>query len=142
MRRDVANGAVQTRIVIPVDPFQGFPFDLTDGLPRAEKLDDLGLEQADDAFGQRVVIGIPDAADRSVDPGLCQSLGISDRQLLAAPVAVMDQLVHLGGCPLADGLVQGIENETGRHRGRDPPAYDLAGEDVDYEGHVNHALPA
>lgn len=48
--RDVTDGAVQVRLVIPVDPFQGFPFDLTDGLPGSEELDDLGLEQTNDAF--------------------------------------------------------------------------------------------
>ena len=55
---------MQAGVVIPVDPFQGFPFDLTNRLPGAEELDDLGLEQADDAFGQSIVIGISDAADR------------------------------------------------------------------------------
>lgn len=52
---------MQARLVIPVDPLQGFPLDLTHGFPRAEELDDLGLEQADDAFSQSVVIGITDA---------------------------------------------------------------------------------
>jgi hypothetical protein len=47
---------VQTGVVIPADPFQGFPFDLTNRLPGAEELDDLGLEQADDAFGERIII--------------------------------------------------------------------------------------
>jgi len=55
---------------------------------------------------------------------------------------VVDQLVSLGRCPLEDGLVQGIEDETGGHRGGDTPADDLAGEDVDDEGHVDHPLPA
>ena len=82
---------MQARVIIPVDPFQGFPFDVANGLPRAEELDDLGLEQADDAFGEGVVIGISD------DAGLCEPLSVSDRQILAAPVAVMDQLVRLGG---------------------------------------------
>ena len=67
MRSDVTNGAVRARLVIPVHPFQCSPFDLTNRLPRSEELDDLGLEQADDAFSQSVVIGITDAADRGVD---------------------------------------------------------------------------
>ena len=57
-------------VVIPVDPFQGFPFDLTNRLPGAEEFDDLGLEQADDAFGEGIIIGISDAADRGIDAGL------------------------------------------------------------------------
>jgi hypothetical protein len=56
--RDVSNGAVQAGVAIPVDPFQGFPFDLTNRLSGAEALDALGLEQADDAFSEGVVVGI------------------------------------------------------------------------------------
>ena len=142
MRRDLADGAVQAGVVIPVDPFQGFPFDLTNGLPGVEELDDLGLEQADDAFGEGVVVGIPDAADGGIDAGFGEPVGVSDRQVLAASITVMDQFVSLGRHPLTDGLVQGIQDETGCHRGRDTPANDLAGENVDDEGHVDHALPA
>ena len=49
-RCDIANGAVQALGVVPVHPFQGFPFDLAHGFPRAEEVDDFGLKQADDAF--------------------------------------------------------------------------------------------
>jgi hypothetical protein len=80
---------VQAGVVIPVDPFQGFPFDLTNGLPGAEELDDLGLEQTDDAFREGVVVGIPDAADRGINAGLCEPLGVSDRQVLAATDALL-----------------------------------------------------
>jgi len=45
----------------------------------------------DDAFCEGVVVGIADAADRGIDACLSQPLGVSDRQVLAAPVAVMDQ---------------------------------------------------
>ena len=41
--------------IVPVDPFQGFPFDPADGFPRAQKVDDLGFEQTNRAFGQRIV---------------------------------------------------------------------------------------
>ena len=109
---------------------QGFPFDLTHALLRSEELDDLGLEKADDAFGQGVVIGVPDAADRGVDACLSQPLGVSDRQILAASIAMMDQVVGLARRALADGLVQGVEHETGGHRGRDTPADNLASEDM------------
>jgi len=34
--RDVSDGAVQTFGVVPVHPFQGFPFDPADGFPWAE----------------------------------------------------------------------------------------------------------
>ena len=56
MWRDISDGAMQAFGVVPVDPFQGFPFDLADGFPRAEEVYDLGFEQADRAFGQCVVV--------------------------------------------------------------------------------------
>jgi hypothetical protein len=54
--RDVSNGAVQAFGVVPVHPFQGFPFDPSDGFPWAEEVDDFGFEQANRAFGQRGVV--------------------------------------------------------------------------------------
>ena len=65
------------------------------------------------------------APDRGLDPGLGQALGVSDRQILAAAITVMDQLVSLGWCALPDGLIPGINHETGSHRGLDTPADDL-----------------
>jgi len=49
--RDVSDGTVQALGVVPIDPFQGFPFDPADGFPRAEEVDDFGFEQANRAFG-------------------------------------------------------------------------------------------
>ena len=69
----------------------------------------------DDAFGERVVIGIADTADRGVDACLGQPLGVADRQVLAASVTIMDQLLRLARRALADGLVQGVEHEAGCH---------------------------
>ena len=93
------------RLVISIDPFQGFLLDLANGFPRFEEIDDLSLEQTGCAFGQSIVIGSPDTANRGVDPGLGQPLGVSDLQVLSA----------LDWYLLVDGLVQSIENKAGRH---------------------------
>ena len=87
---------MQARFVIPVDPLESFPFDLADRFPWTEKLDDLGLEQADDAFGKGVIVAVTDATHRRINPSLGQPFGVSDRQVLATPIAVMDGLVRLG----------------------------------------------
>ena len=50
LRRDVSDFAVQAFCVVPVHPFQGFPFDLPDGFPRPHEVNDLGFEQSDCAF--------------------------------------------------------------------------------------------
>ena len=52
-------------------------------------VDDLGLVEADDGLGQRVVIRVSHAADRGLDPRFGQALGVADRQILTAAVAVM-----------------------------------------------------
>ena len=67
----------RARLVIPIDPLEGFPFTWTDRFLRSEEFDDLGLEQADDAFGQGVV-----AAPRGLEASLSQPL----RVLGTAPV--------------------------------------------------------
>ena len=66
----VSNCAVQALSVVPSDPFQGFPFDLSSGLPEAQEFDDLGFEQADDALGEGVVVRVTNAADGRVDAGV------------------------------------------------------------------------
>jgi len=53
--------------------FQGFPFYLARRLPGAEEVNYLGLEQADDALGQGVVVAVTDAADRGVEQ--CPKVG-------------------------------------------------------------------
>ena len=52
--RDVSAGGEKAAVVIPIDPFKGFPLDFAHRFPRADLVDDLGLEQADDTFYQSV----------------------------------------------------------------------------------------
>jgi hypothetical protein len=61
---DVAAVLEQAAGVEPVDPFGGGVFDLVDVVPGAEVSDDLGLVEAVDGLGQRVVVGRADRSDR------------------------------------------------------------------------------
>ena len=56
---ELSDFAVQAFCVVPVHPFQSFPFDLPDGFPRPHEVDDLSFEQADCAFGQGIVVAVP-----------------------------------------------------------------------------------
>ena len=56
----VAEGGVQPPGVVPVDPLSGGQLYLLDGPPRLAWFDQLGLVEAVDGFGQRVVIGAAD----------------------------------------------------------------------------------
>ena len=84
---------------------QGFPFDLGDRFPGAEELDDLGLEQADHGLGQGIVIAVAYAANRGVDAGIGEALGVADRQVLAAAIRVVDQSAPLCRTALTDSQV-------------------------------------
>ncbi len=55
-------------------------------------VDDFGFVKTDDCLRQCVIVGISDYADRSADICVCQSLRIMDREILAASVAVVDEL--------------------------------------------------
>ena len=59
-------------------------------------MDHLGLVEAVDRLGQGVVVAVADAADRGLDAGLGQALGVADRDVLDAAVAVMDEAAAAG----------------------------------------------
>ena len=80
-------------------------------------MDDLGLVEAVDGLGQGVVIAVADTADRRLDAGLGEALGVLDRQVLAAAIAVMDEAAA-DWPAFVDRLLQGIEDEAGM-RGRE-----------------------
>jgi hypothetical protein len=89
--RHVADRAEQRRLVEPVDPFERGVFDRFEPPPGPAAVDDLGLEEADDALGERVVIAVADAADRRLDADFRQALGVADRDVQSAPVAVVGE---------------------------------------------------
>src|SRR5262245_10619409 len=53
----------------------------------------------------------------------------------------MDEGVDAGAAAVVDGLLQGIEHEVGRQRGRDTPSDDATGEDIDDERDIDEAAP-
>jgi len=62
---------------------------------------------------------------------LGKALGVSDRDILAAAVAVMDQPAAMNWPPVVQSLLQGIKNEAGMRGPADPPANDIAGVEPD-----------
>lgn len=79
-------------------------------------VDQFGLVEAVDGFGQGVVVGIALATNGRLDAGLCQSLGITDGNVLRPAIRMMDQAaipLRLAG---VERLLQGIQNKVGTHR--------------------------
>jgi len=104
-------------------------------------VDYLGSVEIIDGLGQGVVIAVPHAAHRRLDACLGKALSIPDRDVLAAPVAVVDQTATMDWAPVMDRLFQGIQHEAGMRRPARPPAYDIAGVDVDHEGDIDEPRP-
>ena len=93
---NIANGLEEAAVVEPVHPFECGEFHCFCIPPRATTVDDLGLEQAVDSFGEGIVVGIADAADGRFDAGLQQALGVFDRDILAAPDALLYVKLRFG----------------------------------------------
>lgn len=53
-------------------------------------MDDLGLVKTVDGLCEGVVVAVADAADRRLDAGLGEPLGVFDGDMLAAAVAVLN----------------------------------------------------
>src|SRR3982751_1871418 len=83
--------------------------------------------------GERVVVAIPDTADGGFDASLKEALCVPNRNVLAAPVAVVNEAA-LHRTAVVQRLLKSIEDEVGMRRPRHPPADDPAGEEVADEG--------
>ena len=104
-------------------------------------MDQFGLVQTIDGFGQGIVVAVPLAADGRLDAGLGQALGMADGNRLRSAIRMVDR----AGIPLwltsLERLLQGIQNEVGAHRTTDSPADDPAGKDIDDEGDIDEPRP-
>ena len=89
----VADGTQQPALVEPVHPFQRRKFHVSCTTP-ALSFNDFRLVQANDAFRQCVVVGAADRTHRCLHACLLQSCAVTQRQVLAAAVAV----VRVRGC--------------------------------------------
>ena len=75
-RRYVTDGLQESPVVEPVYPFQRRELDGFEVSPRPAPMDHLGLVETVDGFGESIVIGISDTADRRLDTSFSQALGV------------------------------------------------------------------
>src|SRR5208283_2425012 len=92
--------------------------------------------------GEGVVVAVADAADGRLDAGLGEALGVFDRDVLHAAVAVMDEGAAAKGTALAQSLLERVEHEARMRRARGAPPDDTPGEGVDDEGDIDEAGPS
>jgi hypothetical protein len=66
-------------------------------VPGTAAADHLGLVEADDCFCQSIVARISNTADRGFETGLGEPLGVLDREVLDAAIAMVDQAAAANG---------------------------------------------
>src|SRR5262247_1811380 len=126
-------------VVEPIDPIECGVLDIVELTPGTTMVNDLGLEQSDDRLGEGVVVRVADAADRRLDAGLLQALSVTNREILAAPVAMMNHAFRIGTSP--QRLLKRIQDQIRMHRAGDTPADDAARIHIDDESHVDEPRP-
>src|SRR5262245_27838804 len=104
-------------------------------------MDELRLVETVDRLGESIVITVADAANRRLDARLRQSLGILDRDVLAASIAVVHEPTAMARAPIMEGLLQRIQYKAGMRRTGSPPAHDAPGVGIDHEGDIDEAGP-
>jgi len=138
---DVADGLQEPPVVEPVHPFQGRELDGLEAAPWPAPMDHFGLLETVDGFGESIVVGIADASDGRFDASFSQTLGVFDRNVSAAPVAVVHERAAMDRPSTMQRLLQCIEHAARMRRARGPPAHDRAGIGVDDNGDVDEAGP-
>jgi hypothetical protein len=86
---DISDRLQEASIVEPIDPFEGCELDGLEASPRSTPMDDLGLVEAIDRLGERVVVGIADAADRRDEARFDQAFRVFDSKILRPPDALL-----------------------------------------------------
>ena len=99
-------------MVEPVNPFQNCELDGVEALPWRPPMDDFGFLTLVDALGEGVVIAVVEAADRGLDARFRQALGVANRHVLAAVVAMMNQVATMQRSPLMKRLFQRFEHKA------------------------------
>lgn len=79
---------------------------------RSPPVDDLGLAEAVDRLGERIVETVADAADGGFDASLGEPLRVANGKILRSAVRMRHQARTLCGGPLVDRLLESVEDET------------------------------
>ena len=141
-RRNISDRLQQSPVIEPVDPFERGELDGLEVPPRPTPPDDLGLLESIDRLGERIVVAVADAADRWLDAGLGEALGVFYRDVLNATVAMMDEAAAMNRPTIMQRLLERVEHEARMRRARGAPADDPPSEGVDHESHIDEALPS
>src|SRR5688572_10272154 len=102
---------------------------MLDGAPRAVPAYQLRLVQADHRLGEGVVVAVPYGAGRAVYPSSRKRCGVTDRQILATVVGVVNRLSFMD-LTLPQRHLQRVQRQISTHVITQPPPDDEPGEAV------------
>jgi hypothetical protein len=77
-RWHVVERFVDASVVEPINVVERGPFDLFDVAPGSFAMDEFGLVETVEAFGEGIVIGVAFGSNRRDDLGFAQSLGVAN----------------------------------------------------------------
>lgn len=92
-------------MIEPVDPLMLGIFHAFESTPQTLPVDRLGLVETVERLGQSVVIAVANTSDRRLHSGFGKALGILDRDILAATVAMVDQAATMNWSLIMDRLL-------------------------------------
>ena len=130
---------METPVVPELDPLGGGELDLVGRAPGTVVApDELGLVQPVHRLGQGIVVGVASRADRADGLGAGEPLGVADREVLDAPIGMVDETWQRVA-PRPDRHFEGVERELRLQARAHLPAHDAAAEGVDDEGRIDEA---
>src|SRR3984957_2154983 len=134
-------GLQKPPIVEPVHPLESCELDGLEVAPRSTSMDDLSLVEAVNRFGEGVVVRVADAAEGRLDPSFGETLGVLDREILDAAIAMMDEAAAAGGPSVMERLFESVQDEARMRCPAGSSANDPPRVGVDDEGDIDEAGP-
>jgi hypothetical protein len=110
---NVADGFEPAPVVEAVHPFQGGELDGLHAAPWPAAPDDRGLVEAGDGFGQGIVVAVAAAADRRLNAGLGETIGVLYGNVLGPMVAVVNEAAALDRPAVVERRLPSVQDETG-----------------------------
>ena len=90
---DISDRLQESLRVVPMHPLEGGELDVLRTTPGPASTGHLGLVEADDGCSQSVIVRVASAADGRLNTRLGEPLGVTDRDVLHAAIAVMHQWI-------------------------------------------------
>ena len=125
-------------MVKPIHPIERRQFNINHSSPRLLMVYHFRFVQAIYCFCQSIVIRVACRPYRCCQLGVLSTFGIANRQVLAAPVAVVNDVFGFVAC--VQSLLQCIHNQIRIHVLGNLPAHNAAGKHVDDECSIHKAL--